>query len=90
MSEKLKLNKEDMSKVGKGLVIAMSGAGLTYLVSIIGNVDFGGAELVVGAGFSVLVNFCRKFLFTQKQGLPGEFDEDDYEFDDGETVVELK
>lgn len=56
------LNKEDMLKVGKGLLIACGGAGLTYLAEVVGLIDFGVYTPLIVAGAGVLVNFARKFL----------------------------
>jgi hypothetical protein len=54
------LNGEDWGKVGKGLLIAMGGAGLTYLGQFITGADFGALTPIIVAGFSVLVNYMRK------------------------------
>lgn len=54
------LKGEDWVKVGKGLLIAMGGAGLTYLGQFVTGADFGALTPVVVAGFSVLVNYMRK------------------------------
>jgi len=63
MSEPLKFNKTDMHKVFMGLVIALAGAGLTYLEATIPDIDFGKyttlAMFVVNSG---AVNFLRKLL----------------------------
>lgn len=62
MSEKLKISKEDLLKVGKGALIAGSGAILTYLTSAITTIDFGSYTPMIVAGFSILVNFLRKYI----------------------------
>ena len=54
------LNVEDWGKVGKGLLIAMGGAGLTYLGQYIIGADFGALTPIIVAAFSVLVNYMRK------------------------------
>jgi len=63
MSEPLKFNKTDMYKVFMGLVIALAGAGLTYIETTIPDIDFGKyttlAMFVVNSG---VVNFLRKLL----------------------------
>ena len=62
MSEKLKVSKNDLVKVGKGALIAGAGAILTYLTTAITSLDFGEYTPVVVAGFSILINFLRKLI----------------------------
>lgn len=62
MSPKYRLNKQDLEKIGKGLVIAMLGAGFTYLETTISSMSFGEWTPVVVAVNSVVVNIVRKFL----------------------------
>ena len=63
MSNQWQLNRTDMHKVFMGLVIALAGAGLTYIEATIPDVDFGKyttlAMFVVNSG---VVNFLRKLL----------------------------
>ena len=61
-SEKYSLNKEDLKSLGKGLLIAMAGAVLTYLTEQIPNVDFREWTPIVVAFWSVAVNVARKYL----------------------------
>jgi len=61
-SKKFELNKKDMLKVGKGLLIAVGGAACTYIAQAVTQFDFGIYSPVVVSGFSVLINFLRKFL----------------------------
>ena len=61
-SKKYKLNKEDTSKIIKGLGVALGGALLTYLAEIIPNVDFGQLTPLVVAISCVIINAGRKFL----------------------------
>jgi len=62
--EKMKygLGKEDLQKILKGLCIALGGALLTYLSSIIGQIDFGIYTPIVVAVGSVIINTCVKIL----------------------------
>lgn len=62
MSKKFTLNKEDFKKVLVGLLIAMGGAGATYLTDFIANTDFGEYTPLVVAAWSVVINLVRKFL----------------------------
>jgi hypothetical protein len=66
MTEKYKLNREDLKKVGKGALIAAIGAVVTYLIDLIPSVDFGVWTPVAVAGFSILANFVRKWLSNTK------------------------
>jgi len=61
-SERFALNKQDLTKIGTGAMIAGAGAIVTYLVEIIPNVDFGDYSPLVVALFSVLANSARKWL----------------------------
>lgn len=65
MSERLELNKKDMLKVGKGLLIAMGGAGVAYLAEVVGLIDFGASTPLVVAGAGILLNFLRKLILKQ-------------------------
>jgi hypothetical protein len=62
MSEVFKLNGIDWKKLGKGLLIACGGAGLTYLGGAVTGLDFGTATPMIVAGLSFGINFLRKFL----------------------------
>jgi len=61
-SKRFKLNVEDLTKVGKGCLIAGSGAILTYLAATIPNVEFGEYTPIAVAIFSILANMARKWL----------------------------
>ena len=65
-SKRYTLNKEDLAKVGKGLLIALGGALATYLLEIVPSIELGmWTPIVVGLN-SVLVNIIRKFLIGLK------------------------
>ena len=66
-SQKYQLNKKDLLKIAKGLGVAIAGAALTYVSSAIANVDFGVYTPLVVAGWSVLANVARKFVFDNTQ-----------------------
>ncbi len=56
------LNADELLKVGKGLLIAASGAAITYIASWVSDTDFGVWTPTVTAGAAVVVNFLRKWL----------------------------
>lgn len=57
-----KFTSNNWKKIGKGLLIAMAGAGLTYITDTLPNVELGVFQPLVMAGWSVVVNAVRKFL----------------------------
>ena len=59
---KNKLTNNNWKKIGKGFLIAIAGAGLTYITDTLPNVELGVFQPIVMAGWSVLVNMARKFL----------------------------
>ena len=61
------MNKEDLNKILKGALIALSGALLTYLAEIPEMVDFGDYQAIIVAVFSVLVNVGRKFINSKRK-----------------------
>lgn len=60
----LKLNASAWVSLAKGAAIAAAGAGLTYLIQHLGEVDLGGLAPIVTAGLSVLANYVRKLATT--------------------------
>ena len=62
MSPQFTLNKTDLYKIIKGACIALGGALLAYLASIIGQIDFGPYTPVIVAVGSILINAGLKFL----------------------------
>ena len=56
------LNKEQWISIGKGLLIAVGGAVITYLTQISTQIDFGQFTPLMVAGFSVAINYLRKSL----------------------------
>lgn len=61
-SKKYKLNKEDASKVGKGALIAVGGALVTFVAEVVTQIDFGEWTPLVVAGASIGINLARKYL----------------------------
>ena len=66
MSNKYTLDKKDLKKIGKGAIIAASGAILTYLLEVIPSVDFGASTAVIVALISILINAGLKYTATSK------------------------
>jgi len=62
VSQRFQLNWNDMEKIGKGLLIALAGAALTYLTEQIPNIDLGEWTPIVVAIWSVIVNAAKKWL----------------------------
>ena len=61
-SNSFSLSKEDLNKLGKGMLIAISGAVLTYGTEWIAGTSFGLWTPLVVAGWSVAANMLRKFV----------------------------
>ncbi len=63
-SKKFSIDKVGLKKVGKGLLIAVAGAALTYLEGAIPGVNFGSWTTIAYAINSAIINFGRKFLIS--------------------------
>jgi len=66
-SKKYELNKEDMTKVGKGALIAGAGAILVYLAEVIPGIDFGVYTPIAVAIFGIGANLVRKWIINNKK-----------------------
>ena len=64
---RFKLTKTDLTKVGKGVLVAVAGAVLTYLSEWAANTDFGDWPPVIVAGLSIMANIVRKWSTPTKQ-----------------------
>ena len=62
MSKKYTLNRTDLESLGRGLLITLAGAALTFIAEQLPNVDFGIYTPYVVPVFALLVNVGRKFL----------------------------
>jgi len=60
------LNKEDLIKVGTGALIAGVGAGIVYILTTFGQMDYGIFTPAVTALFAILLNFVRKYIKDNK------------------------
>jgi len=56
----MNITKEDLISVGKGLVVALISAALTYLTTWITGHDFGAYTPVIVAVWGIVVNMVRK------------------------------
>jgi len=65
-SPRFTLNREDYKKIGKGALIAILGALLTYGSEVVGSVDFGEYMPFVVAAWSVIVNAGWKYIQNKK------------------------
>lgn len=61
-SKKFSLNWLDLQKIGRGALIALGGALLTYLADALPSVDFGQLQPVVVALGGILINAGWKYL----------------------------
>lgn len=61
-SNSFTINAEDIKKLGKGMMIAVAGAALTYGTTWLADTDFGMWTPVIVAGWSITVNFVRRFI----------------------------
>ena len=61
-SKKYKLNLADGKRIGLGAGMALGGALLTYIASVVSQVDFGAYTPIIVALAGILVNAGRKFL----------------------------
>ena len=52
----------DWKKVGKGALIAVGGALLTYFSTWIAGTDFGAYTPIVVAGWGIIVNVAHKYI----------------------------
>lgn len=59
---KFTLTKQNLIKIGKGALIAVGGAALTYFAQFIGETDFGVYTPIVVSVSAILINAGREFL----------------------------
>ena len=71
-SIKYSLNKEDAKKIGKGAIIAVSGAFLAYALQVVGQIDFGNNTLIVVPILTILINAGLKFIQGVDSGVAQE------------------
>ena len=61
-STKFSFRGVDWRSVGRGALVAIGGALLTYVSTFITGHDFGAYTALVVAGWSVVVNVARKYI----------------------------
>jgi hypothetical protein len=61
MSVPFKVDQNDLSKIGTGLLIALAGAASTYIAEQLSKQDFGQWTPVVTAASAVVINMLRKW-----------------------------
>ena len=69
MSPRFTLNKQDLTKIAIGFLIALGGVTLTYIQTVLTQIDFGVYSGLVFALNSVAVNAIKKFLEGEKADL---------------------
>ncbi len=69
MSKKYTVSKEDLKKVGTGLVIALLGSLATFMEQTFSQIDFGSWTVLVFAINSALVNLIRKWVADETKEL---------------------
>jgi len=67
----MKLTKTDLESLGKGLIIALIGATLTYLTEWITGQNFGEYTPIVVTFWGVIANIVRKYIDTPVQRATG-------------------
>lgn len=63
MSEPLRLNKLDLGKLWKSLLLSVGAAAGIHLLQLSDSIDFGTWQPTMTAGSAVLINLLRKFTF---------------------------
>lgn len=62
-SKRFTLSKQDLSAIGRGALVAIGGALITYLIDILPQVNFGEMWTpIIVAVASILLNAARKYL----------------------------
>ena len=62
MSARYQLNKVDLKKIGRGCLIALIGAILTYFTEVIPTIELGQYTPLVVVFWSIITNTVRKFI----------------------------
>ena len=62
LSPRFQLIAHDLVSALKGLAIVMAGAALTYILELVGRIDFGQFSPLIVAVLSFLINLGRKWV----------------------------
>jgi hypothetical protein len=62
MQKSFTMDKTSLTKIGKGILIAMGGAGLTYLAQYVGETDFGVYTPIVVMVMSIIINATKEYI----------------------------
>lgn len=65
-SPSFSLNKTDIAKILKGLSLAMAGAAIVYLLSILDVLQLGPADMIWAGLASTLLNFLLKLIQSKQ------------------------
>lgn len=66
-STRFSLNGIDWKKIGIGFLVAISGAGLTYITEFLSGFDFGEFSPIVMVVWSVIANLVRKWASNNQK-----------------------
>lgn len=61
-SKKYTLNKADLQSIGRGLLITLAGALVTYLIEVLPQIDLGEYGVFIVPIAALLLNTARKYL----------------------------
>lgn len=62
LSKKFSYNKADLQAIGRGAIIAIGSALITYLIELLPSVDFGEMTPFVVGILGILLNSARKYI----------------------------
>ena len=66
ISHKQELTSTDWKKIGKGFLIVVAGAVLTYVTDLLPTIDLGQYQALVMGLWSIVVNIAQKYLVQTK------------------------
>ena len=66
-SKRFSLDVVDWKKIGIGFLVAISGAGLTYITEFLSGIDFGEFSPIVMVVWSVIANLVRKWASNNQK-----------------------
>jgi len=66
ISHNKELTPTDWKKIGKGFLIVVASAVLTYVTDLLPTIDLGQYQVVVMGFWSIMVNIAQKYLIQTK------------------------